>query len=416
MTATRASLLAAVAALAAGCAGTPELAGAAAARSRGAAVGGGEEAAAPAPSPSGGAPARPARPRNQWLDDDDVRARVNGQVILLRQVRHLIGPGYEEYMSRLDDLTVMVHERTRELVIRRLVVDEGKRIGLSVPDEELARDEERQEKEARKRGSTVELTIKEYDMTRREWDQSRREEILFGMTQYYMAGFAPDVVYSEERFRPCVDFYVSPRDVRAWGERNRAGIDVPESVMLRVLCVNAGDFAGDGVSGAEAMKRCGAALDAFEARLKAGEPFARLADEGYRYPGTASGGLLGPVRRDSPSPPEQLREWAFAPEREPGDVSERMRRGAGFVILYLEKREKAVHPAIEEWGARERARMENLRRNLAWELVKIRLLEEGTVSPPELRASLLKDARADARRYRRQLEPVDPRTGADPVR
>ena len=119
-------LAAAVAAAAAGCKSPPELEGAAAARSRGAAV----EAR---PDAAGGGTSAPVDP---WLDDARVLARVNGKIITLREVRHAMGPAYDQGLNQRDELAAYVAARVRDLVIRRLVVEEAKRIGFASSDED----------------------------------------------------------------------------------------------------------------------------------------------------------------------------------------------------------------------------------------------------------------------------------------
>src|SRR5258706_2305422 len=234
------------AALFAGCAGPPELTGAAAARSRGAGVDPGDAGdALPSPAPAASAGGE-ARPQDQRTDEARILARVNGQVVTLRQVRQAIGPDYESLMGDDEGFAALVEAKVRELVVRRLVIDEGKRLKFPVRDEYVEREEERQEKEAERRNSTIARHINDFGMTRREWDQNLREDILFQMTQYSLAAFAPSNSYSEDVFRPCVEAYVSPVDVRDWGGRNPAFIDVRESVVLRVLCTSAADFFGEG--------------------------------------------------------------------------------------------------------------------------------------------------------------------------
>jgi hypothetical protein len=404
-------LLLAAAVLAGGCAGTPELEGAAAARSRGAGVDAPREAAA-APE---GAPAAPSKPVDPWLDDETILARVNGHLITLRQVRHRM-PQYDQFLEDRAGLARYVNAQVREMVLQRLLIDEGKRIGLSVNDEDMEYQEEMLAKRARAAGTTVEQTIRDMSMSRSEWDQEQRDRILSMRAQYYMVGAAPDAAYSEERFRPSVDPYVGPSEVRAWGERHRATLEKPESAVLRILWVPLEAAAVEGAPEDEAWRKCGEAVDALEARLAAGEPFAKVADSSRRYPGADEGGLKGPVFRDSPFP-QQFKDWAFAPERRPGDRSERLRRGPGYVVLHLESRTEASRPDIEEWGAAARARLEGLRRQLAWLEVQVRLLEEGTVSPAELRSTLLAEVRADARRVRAEIEPpANGRTASAPVR
>ena len=404
--------LLAAAAMAAGCTTDQELRGAAAARSRGAEVPAAAEA-----GPGAGAAVGPVRTYDPWLDDTRKLATVNGHVIPLGQVRHDMGPAYDQYLDRRDVLTGFVNKKVRDLVLRTIVTGEGKRVGLSVNAEDMERDEERQAKQAAAAGSTIEQTIRDFGMTRREWDENRREKILFARSQAYFMGLFPDFAYNADRFRPGVESWVSPAEVRAWGERHRTDLDRPRTATVRILYLCAADFAGPGVSDDEAWRRCSAALDALEERLKAGDSFATVADLGRRFPGAGEGGLYPPVTSTSGDLKSQYREWAFADARRPGDVSPRMKVPAGFVVLRLEKREDAASPDIEEWGPMAHAEIEGRRRSLAWTECQAQLLEEAVVSPAETRASLLAELREEARRIRRELDPPEgDRTAAPPVR
>ncbi len=404
-------LLLAAAASAAGCAVDRELRGAAAARARGG------EVADPAPADPAAAPdaaaGGPSRTYDPWLDDTLVRAKVNGQVITLGQIRHELGPSYEQYLDRREVLDGIVKKKVRDLVLRRVVAAEGKRVGVSVNDEDMERDEEREARRAAAAGSTIEQMIRDFGITRREWDENRRDKILFMRSQAYFLGMFPDVAYNADRFRPGVEAWVSPAEVRAWGERHRPVLDRPRTATVRILYLCAEDFAPPGGGVEEGWRVCRAALDGFLERLRAGEPFADLADLGRRFPGAGPGGLYPPVTSASGDLRSQYREWAFADERSEGDVSPPMKVPAGYVVLRLEKREDAASPDIEEWGPLAHAEIEGRRRALAWAECQARLLEEAAVSPAELRASILAELRAEARRLRRELDPPeDERTAA----
>ena len=394
-----AAVLIASAALAAGCAGDPGLEGAAAARSLGASVEG--------DPPAESKPAAPAKPVDPWLDDATRLAQVNGKVITLRQVRHRMGPAYEQYLDRRDDLARLVHARARDLVEQQVVVEEAKRVGLRVTDEDMDRDEEQQEMEAAKKGDTVEQYLHDMGMTRREWDENRRNDIYYGRARYYFTGEAPARFYAEDRFRPRVDIFVTPDEVRAFGEAHRAEIETPESAAIRVIDLRRDSFREAGSDDEEAWRRCGLAMDAVEERLRAGEPFADVARQVSQGPEAPRGGLMDPFGREGSIRPE-YREWAFADGRKEGEVSPRMRLPTGYVILSLEKREAARSPAIEEWGPRVRASLLELKRRLAWAQVLAGLLEEASISPAGFRDTLLEEARAAVRVLSRQLPPVQP--------
>jgi len=178
---------------------------------------------------------------------------------------------------------------------------------------------------------------------------------------------------------------------------------------VRILYACTEDFAAPGTSPEEAWRTCEKAVEGFLERVKAGESFAAIADLGRRFPGAGPGGLYPAVTSTSGDLRSQYREWAFADERTEGEISAPMKVPAGYVVLRLEKREDAVKPDIEEWSPLARAEIEGRKRALAWAECQARLLEEAAVSPADLKASLLAELRAEARRLRRELEPPEPK-------
>ena len=394
-----ASVLIACAALAAGCAGNPELEGAAAARSLGASVEG--------DPPVEAKPAAPSKPVNPWLDDATRIANVNGKVITIRQVRQKMGPSYEQYLDHPEDLARLVHARARDLVEQQVVVEEAKRVGLRVTDEDMEWDEEQQEKEAAKKGDTVDQYLHDVGMTRREWDENRRNDIYYGRARYYFTGAAPARFYAEDRFRPSVDTFVTTDEVRAFGEAHRSEIETPETATIRVIDLRRDSFREAGTDDEEAWRRCGLAMDAVEERLRAGEPFADVARQVSEGPEASRGGLCDPFGREG-SILSAYREWAFAGGRTEGEVSRRMRLPTGYILLRLEKHEAARSPSIEEWGPGVRASLLELKRRLAWAQVLVRLLGEASIAPAAFRDMLLEESRAAVRALSRQLPSVQP--------
>lgn len=387
------------------CSSPPELEGAAAARSRGALVeAAGEER---------GAPASPAAAVDPWLNDTREMAFVNGSVITLREVRHAMGPAYEQYLDRREELAAFVNARVKDLVLRRLVIEEGKRIGFASSDEDLERETERAERKAAEAGSTLEQTLRDLGMTRREWDDRTRDDILYQRALFYFTGQFPDRFYAEDRYRPAVDFYVSPGEIRAYGARHGAELGVlrPAEATLRFIDLRVDAFRGAGVTDAEAWRRCERAMDGAEERIRDGESFADVAKAVSMGPEAPRGGLAGPFRRDSPLREEFL-AWAFREGRKDGDLSPRFRLPSGLVLVRMERLEPERTSPIEEWAPAVRARLVDLKRTVAWNDVQIDLLEEASVSPPEVRALLLNQLRANNRRLRDDLEGIAETAGS----
>lgn len=403
MHATSRRIFALAAALAAAACSSPDpLTGAAAARSRGAAV------VDEAPAASGAPAAAPSRPENPWLDETRDLARVNGQVITLREIRHSMGPAYDQYLDRTEELARFVRRKVLERLLRRIVVEEAKRIGISVDDEEIEKETERQEKRAAEAGSTLDRTIQDQGMTRREWDDDLRDDMLFFRARAYFTAMVPDRlydrIYDADRFRPSVDPHATPEEVRAFGEAHAEdlGIRSPARATLRVLDLRWDAFRGPGVPEEEARRACGKAMDAVEERLRAGESFADVARELSRGPEAAEGGLLAPFGRDADLR-QEYREWAFREGRKDGDLSARIPLSTGLVILRMEKLEAERVRPIEEWAPEARARILDVKRTLAWNDVQAALLEEASVQPAEVKSNLLAELRANSRRLREEL-------------
>jgi hypothetical protein len=290
---------------------------------------------------------------------------VNGHVITLRQVRHRIGPAYERYLDRKQELAELRDKTLRDLVLRRLVVDESTRIGV-VPDaEDLERHEERERLEAKRRGSTLEQMFRDFGMTRREWEENAREEIFWQRGSWYLTGRFPPYAYHEDRYRPAVDTWVGPAEVVAWGERHAEELGAPTSLHLRILDFRARAFGGAAASAGDALARARAAAEAAAARLAAGEAIEEVVRPGADGTPAPGGGLVGPVLPDGSIAGGTLRKeylpWAFAPERKVGEVSEPLAVGEGWVILRLEQRTGARLPDPEAWAPAVTARLDGIR-------------------------------------------------------
>jgi hypothetical protein len=379
------------AALAGGCSSPQELTGAAAARSRGAAI------------TEAGSPRALLQAENPLTDYARVLARVNGKVITLRQIRHLVGPMYEQSLDKPEMLEAYIAAKTQDLVLKQLVLDEAEKLGIRATDDEMKRDLETEEEKAAKRDTTVEQMLMDQGITRREWDQDRRERICYQFADQYFSGYAPDKWYREESFRPSVDPYVGPGETLRWALDHREKVmDVPESATIRILDLRKDSFGGPGAGENEKWSLCGEAMDAAVARVRGGESFADVARVVSEGPEAPAGGLLDGVRRSAPLRAEYL-DWIFAEETKEGDISPRLRLPTGFVVLLLEKRNAARTLSAEEWGPWVRAQLETSRREVVHHEVLIRLLEEAAVSPPEFRESLLRALQEKARNAREAL-------------
>ena len=394
----RIGLLLVLAALPAACAGPEPLTGAAAARSRGASLSAEEEAAAAPPADS-------SRPADPWLDDARDLARVNGQIITLREVRQSMGRSFDDYLDRRDALAAFVNRKVQDLVVRRVVVEEVKRVGFIVSDEDMEQETAEREKQAARAGDTLAQNLRDMGMTRTEWNHRTKDEILFRRAFFFFTGQAPGKFYDEDRFRPAVDLYVGPVEVRRYAENHGdvLGIVRPAEATVRMIDLRNDTFRGPGVSAEEAARLCDRAMDAVEERLRAGEDFGILAKELSEGPEAKEGGLFGPFRADSPVR-QEYRDWAFREGRADGNLSPRFRLPAGLLLLRLEHLEPARSRPIEEFAPEVRARLVDLKTTLAWNDVQIALLEQACVEPATIKTDLLGQLRANNRRVREELQ------------
>ncbi|MHC4820694.1 MAG: peptidylprolyl isomerase [Planctomycetota bacterium] len=389
------------------CAGNDELSGAAAARSRGASLPAGDRTTAPA------APVEnPDTKVDKWLDDARVLARVNGRTISLREIRHRMGPSYDAYLNRRDDLEVLVRKTVRDEVLRHLVTEEAKRVGLDVNEEEMRRIRENWEKQAAARQTTLEMTISDLGMTRREWEDQQRRSYLYDKAVRLFTGLNKWQMTAAPYF-PSVDVYVSPAEIRTYGERHPEISLVPASATLRVIDLRWSRFQeGDDVSEEAAWGACGRALDLAEERIRDGESFADVARDISHGPEAKTGGLLGPFDNQgnmvmADGSRRRLRKeyvrWAYSPDRREGDTSERLKMRFGFLVFHLVNRVEEHRAPIEEWGPNVRAALERIKLDIAFTEVRIGLLEEAVVTPAELRSTLLSEMTSHLRGVRKTL-------------
>jgi hypothetical protein len=329
-----------------------------------------------------------------------------------------MGPAYEQFLPFREELAAKVNAELRKLILRRVVVQEALRLGLDATEEMMEEEEKRYREMARKKGSTLEQSWRDQGITAREWRDDLRDGLTeFRALMFFTGQFHPSA-YREEVFRPSVDLFVAPEEIRAWGESNRAEVEKSASATLRILDLRDDAFRGEGAGDGEARERCAAAAEEARRRALAGEPFADLVRALSQGSDAAEGGLLGPILPDGPQRRE-FREWAFAPERLPGAVSEPMRMPAGFVLLYLESRQDARAVPIEEWGPVARDRIERVKMNLAWNEVTRHLLESASLDPEALKRSILADLAAEGRALRAALprpSTAATRTPPSPVR
>jgi peptidyl-prolyl cis-trans isomerase D len=164
-----------------------------------------------------------------------------------------------------------------------------------------------------------------------------------------------------------------PRVQTAYDDR-KAEFDQPEQVRARHILIRVAAAEGEEAAAAEAAARQKAERAA--ARIRAGEPFEKVAEELSEDPGSkASGGDLGFFARGRMVP--AFDEAAFS--LEPGTLSEPVRSPYGFHVLRVEEKRPAKVVSFEEAKA-----------SLARELLRA---EQGRKAAEELVGKLLEAIR-----------------------
>jgi parvulin-like peptidyl-prolyl isomerase len=125
---------------------------------------------------------------------------------------------------------------------------------------------------------------------------------------------------------------VTEEEAKAYYAERSKEFTTPSEVTLREILVEVpATDKGINVAQDDEVK---ARTEAIRARLKAGEPFPRLAADFSAAPSRTNGGLIGPIRYDELAPEFQKLIDVMAV----GDVTEPIRTTRGYQLLKLEAR------------------------------------------------------------------------------
>ncbi|MDX2079397.1 MAG: peptidyl-prolyl cis-trans isomerase [Terrimicrobiaceae bacterium] len=279
---------------------------------------------------------RPAQLRAQQAEVvDGVAAIVNNDVITISQVRELIGArerSLREVYSG-SDLVEKVKEMRlaalKDLIDRQLILQEFRKMqekGANIPDhvvEDRVQQIIREEFGGDRAAFVRTLQAQGYTVTR--FREVEREKI---------------IVQAMRQSKVNDEFVISPTQIQAYYNKNKAAYSIPEQIKLRMIVLRQAGVedvpgAGDKEQIAEEIRQ----------KLVTGAEFDRMAqmysdDESTRD----VGGDWGWIERNTLN--EQLSSVAFS--LRPGQVSPVIRLGDSFYIMLVEAKKNASIKPISE--------------------------------------------------------------------
>ena len=266
---------------------------------------------------------------------DGVAAIVNKDVITISQVRELIGSRERSLRDVYSgtDLANKVKEMRlaalKDLVDRQLIIQEFRKMqekGANIPDyvvddrvQTIIREEFGNDRAAFVRT----LQAQGYSVTR--FKEIEKEKI---------------VVQAMRQAKINEDFVISPNQIQAFYNKNKASYALPEQVKLRMIVLREGKATD--VPGSENKSQT---ADEIRQKLVSGAEFPRMAEMYSEDEGTRdSGGDWGWVERNTLN--EQLSSVAFS--LRPGQVSPVVKLADSYYIILVEaKKNASVKPMPE---------------------------------------------------------------------
>lgn len=266
---------------------------------------------------------------------DGVAAIVNKDVITISQVRELIGSrerSLREVYSGADLANKIKEMRLaalKDLVDRQLIIQEFRKMqekGANIPEyvvDDRVQTIIRQEFGGDRAAFVRTLQAQGYTVTR--FKEIEKDKI---------------VVQAMRQAKVNEDFVISPTQIQAFYNKNKAAYALPEQVKLRMIVLREGKATD--VPGGENKSQT---ADEIRQKLVAGAEFPRMAEMYSEDEGTRdSGGDWGWIERNTLN--EQLSSVAFS--LRPGQVSPVVKLGDSYYILLVEaKKNASVKPMSE---------------------------------------------------------------------
>lgn len=249
-------------------------------------------------------------PREAKLPDQVV-AVINEERITVdefeREMRELLfEQGGEGKTVALKELRKVCLE---QMIDRKLLAQEARRIGINLSPEELNRTLSEIQKDYPGEGFGEKLTLKGIPLE--EWKRSLEEKLL-----------AEKMIRHAQRFHGKIE----EAEARKYYESHRSLFQIPRKVRVRQIVVS------DGEEALQILKR-----------LKKGESFEKLAMSKSLGPEKVRGGDLGYF-----SEGEKPSEFNRAFSMEVGEISEVIKSPYGYHIFKLEEKVEAREIAFEE--------------------------------------------------------------------
>jgi peptidyl-prolyl cis-trans isomerase SurA len=254
---------------------------------------------------------------------DGVAAVVNADVVTFSQVQELSGPSErtlrEQYNGAelIDKIKEARLSALNDLIDRQLIVQEFKKKQYSMPEyvvddqiQSIIKEEFGGDRQAFLRT----LNAQGFSLSR--FREMQRNKVIVGaMRQNNVKG----------------NYDPTPQEIQAYYDANKQEFVTPEQLKLRMIVLNADPL--DANSGDSTSKTA----DEIRDKVKAGADFATMAKT-YSMDGTAAaGGDWGFIDRKTLN--QQLTDVAFA--LSPGQVSDTVRIGDSFYILYCESKKNS---------------------------------------------------------------------------
>ena len=266
---------------------------------------------------------------------DGVAAIVNNDVITISQVRELIGSREREIRKAYSgpDLAARVNEMRlaalKDLVDRQLIIQEFRKLqekGANIPDyvvDDRVQSIIREEFGGDRSAFVRTLQAQGYTITR--FKDVEKEKI---------------VVQAMRQSKVNENFVISPNQIQAFYNKNKGSYAIPEQVKLRMIVLREG-VAGDVPS----TENKAQTAEEIRQKLVAGAEFNRMAEMYSEDEGTRdTGGDWGWIERGTLN--EQLSKVAFA--LSPGQVSQVVKLGESYYILFVEAKKNAAIKPIPE--------------------------------------------------------------------